>query len=199
MRESSPHSLDALLEEVAAPLGFEVICWEWVGQGKYRVLRLFLDTLPGPEGEEHANQEPTRALDQSGQGPARSGVSLEDCATVSRMVGLRLEAAEEEPEWAATAAQFKAPYTLEVSSPGIERPLTKIEHFARFAGQKAMVRCDRDLRPGEARKKFCGALLGVATQGPEASIRLMDEELNEEVEIPISAVRKAHLVYEGRI
>lgn len=199
MRESSPLSLDALLEEVAAPLGFEVICWEWVGQGKYRVLRLYLDTLVA-ELEEAPAAPQTLANDEGEvPGPVRSGVSLEDCATVSRMVGLRLEAAEEEPEWAAVAAQFKAPYTLEVSSPGIERPLTKIEHFARFVGQKAVVRCDRDLRPGQTRKKFCGALLGVATQGPEASIRLMDEELNEEIKIPISAVRKAHLVYEGRI
>lgn len=204
MTTTAPATLQDLFDEVTTPLGFEVIAWEWAGQGKYRVLRLYIDALPGQEGAESNDQKAQLAPEDSpakdaAQGPAASRVTLQDCSSVSRLVGLALDAAEEDPRWAGVAASLKAAYTLEVSSPGIERPLTKAEHFSRFVGQVAAVRCERDVLPGQARKKFCGSLLGVATEGQEPKVRLMDEDLNQEVEIPISVIKKAHLVYRGRI
>lgn len=212
---SSPDSstLDDLLADITTPMGFEVICWEWAGQGKYRVLRLYIDRLPSPapEGEVAAKEtletEPAQPSPEEGAVAPEttesteavvSGVSLQDCATVSRLVGLALDAAEEQPRWAAVAASLKGAYTLEVSSPGIERPLTKLAHFARFIGKKALIRCDRVLDPSENRKKFSGPLMGV-TEGPSPSVRIKDEDLQAEVDIPLSFIKKAHLVYEGRI
>lgn len=214
MSSPSAVTLDDLFADITTPMGFEVICWEWAGQGKYRVLRLYIDRLPGEataddEGEAKGQLEteptPSSAEKTEGESPdpgatdaMASGVSLQDCATVSRLVGLALDAAEEQPRWAAVAASLKGAYTLEVSSPGIERPLTKLAHFARFVGKKALIRCDRVLDPSENRKKFSGPLMGV-TEGPSPSVRVMDEDLKSEVEIPLSFIKKAHLVYEGRI
>lgn len=214
MTTTAPATLQDLFDEVTTPLGFEVIAWEWAGQGKYRVLRLYIDALPASSPDHEASQDlppatiasPDQAPDQGAvtketevEGSVASSVTLQDCSSVSRLVGLALDAAEEDPRWAGVAATLKAAYTLEVSSPGIERPLTKVEHFARFVGQVANIRCERDLLPGQNRKKFCGSLLGVTTDGPEPKIRLMDEDLNQEVGIPVSVIKKAHLVYRGRI
>lgn len=214
MSSTRPTTLDDLFAEVAAPLGFEVICWEWAGQGKYRVLRLYIDTLVAPlsqgeDSEDSSGSPPGQSSEQASErasastaksdGAVASGVSLQDCAKVSRLVGLALDAAEQDSRWAGIAASLKAAYTLEVSSPGIERPLTKLEHFARFVGKKAAVRCEREPIPGQNRKKFSGPILGVTEQGQEPTVRLMDEDLKTEVELPLSYIRKAHLVYEGRI
>lgn len=61
---------------------------------------------------------------------AEAGVGLEDCERMSRQVGALLDV--EDP--------IAGKYALEVSSPGMDRPLTKLEHFKRFLGQKARVK-----------------------------------------------------------
>jgi ribosome maturation factor RimP len=96
-------------------------------------------------------------------------------------------------------------YSLEVSSPGVERPLTKPAHFRRFVGRRARVRtrwsiCDRprplategERRPGEARavKSFTGELVGAS-----------DEEVTLAADggviaIPYSEIRRSNLVEE---
>ena len=77
--------------------------------------------------------------------PGRA-VTLEDCATVSRRLGDVLEANE----------AVSGSYLLEVSSPGLDRPLKRPEDFARFAGQKASVK----LRlPLQGRRQYITARL----------------------------------------
>ena len=190
--QSSPPSLERLLESVVDTLGFEIVCLEWAGSGKHRILRIYLDRSWSPD---EAQTE--------GSDVAKSSVDLEDCANVSRLIGLRLDAAENEPQWASIATQLKAKYTLEVSSPGLERPLTKPAHFERFVGRKATIRCHQELIPGMQRKTFHGTLVGLipATSdvAGEAKVQLQEQELARDIEIPMSAIRKAHLVYEGRI
>lgn len=82
-----------------------------------------------------------------------SGVTLDDCVVVSREVSAILEI--EDP--------IKSAYRLEVSSPGLDRPLKKPADFERFAGQKIKLKTfnlvDPDLR-GHTRKTFVGTLLG---------------------------------------
>ncbi len=77
-----------------------------------------------------------------------TGISVEDCAKVSSLVSKILD--EED--------FIHHSYTLEVSSPGIDRPLTKKEHFERFVGEKARITLKN---PVEGRKNFTGLLLGV--------------------------------------
>ena len=77
-------------------------------------------------------------------------------------------------------------YSLEVSSPVIDRPLTKPEHFSRFAGYEAKVETDE---PVEGRKRFKGKIISIS---PENVIRFaMDDK---EYDIPFEAVAKAKLV-----
>ena len=77
-------------------------------------------------------------------------------------------------------------YALEVSSPGIERPLTKPHHFRRFVGHEAKVRV---AEPIDGRRNFVGVIQGA---GEEAFVlKLLEGEA--EVELPFGSVARANL------
>lgn len=76
---------------------------------------------------------------------------------------------------------------IEVSSPGIERPLTKPEHFRRFSGHEAKVRVSP---PVEGRRNFTGVIGDVGDSG--FAIRLSDGS-DERVEVDFASVTSAHL------
>jgi ribosome maturation factor RimP len=76
-------------------------------------------------------------------------------------------------------------WSLEVSSPGADRPLTKPEHFRRFIGSRVRVRTHK---PIEGHRSFTGTL----SAADEASVRLEDGE--QAVQIPIPAIRRSNLV-----
>ncbi|MGE5049385.1 MAG: ribosome maturation factor RimP [Deltaproteobacteria bacterium] len=78
------------------------------------------------------------------------GVSLDDCTAVSRAVSAALDV--EDP--------IQGAYDLEVSSPGLDRPLRTPEHFQKFAGQKVRVKTYGPLAECENRKTFVGILKG---------------------------------------
>jgi ribosome maturation factor RimP len=112
------------------------------------------------------------------------GITLDDCVTVSREVGAILEI--EDP--------IKAGYRLEVSSPGLDRPLKKPADFERFAGQKIKLKTLRMLDPdqcGKSRKTFTGELLGLSGD----MIRLeLDDKTGAQVMIALADLEKANLV-----
>ena len=102
-------------------------------------------------------------------------VSVDDCAHVSRLVSAVLDV--EDP--------VSGSYVLEVSSPGIDRPLTRLKDFDRFAGFEARV----ELRaPVDGRRRFRGRLLGVDRE----TVRLATER--EEIEVSFDDIQKAKLV-----
>lgn len=103
-------------------------------------------------------------------------IVVEDCAKVSRKVSEVLD--EKDP--------IKDQYNLEVSSPGLDRPLTKPEHFARFAGYEAKVETDELV---ENRKRFKGKIISI---DGENTIRF--EMDGTEYAIPFDAVSKAKIV-----
>jgi ribosome maturation factor RimP len=78
------------------------------------------------------------------------GVSLEDCTAVSRAVSAALDV--EDP--------IQGPYDLEVSSPGLDRPLRTPEHFRKSVGQKVRVRTFGPISNCDNRKTFVGILKG---------------------------------------
>ena len=106
-------------------------------------------------------------------------VNLDDCEAVSREVSALLDVHD----------PIDAQYTLEVSSPGIERPLFRPEHFARFAGELARVSVDL---PVDGRRRFHGRILRV--EGDEIVL----EQDGNEVRLPHANISKARLapVYE---
>jgi ribosome maturation factor RimP len=79
-----------------------------------------------------------------------SGVSLDDCSAVSRAVSAALDV--EDP--------VQGAYDLEVSSPGLDRPLKTPEHFLKFAGSKVRIRTFGPVPECESRKTFVGILKG---------------------------------------
>jgi ribosome maturation factor RimP len=83
-------------------------------------------------------------------------------------------------------------YVLEVSSPGVERPLVRPRDWTRFAGQPVSVR-GRGTLAGKARR-LEGELLGLKGEGGEETVGLRLPG-GEEVEFPLAEVEKANLVF----
>ncbi|MFO1038209.1 MAG: ribosome maturation factor RimP [Geminicoccaceae bacterium] len=102
-------------------------------------------------------------------------MTVDDCAEISHAVSAVLDVADPLP----------GAYTLEVSSPGIDRPLVRRDDFARFAGHEAKLESDVAV---EGRKRFRGGLKGI--EGDEV---LIDVE-GTTYRVPFTAVRKAKLV-----
>ena len=105
------------------------------------------------------------------------GVSLEDCQKVSRLAGDLIEVED----------VIEPVYTLEVSSPGLNRVLKKEKDFLKYSGKKINVQCHA---PMDGRKKFMGILTGFIDQ----SIHL--EIDGQQYTIPLILVAKANLVIE---
>ena len=104
----------------------------------------------------------------------QGGVTLDDCAVISNQLGDILDAKMDCHE----------PYHFEVSSPGIDRPLTKPKHFVNFEGRRAVVRTNR---PVEGESCFKGVLAGYS----EGMVRLVVD--GRPVTIPYETIVKAHL------
>ena len=105
----------------------------------------------------------------------RKAMTVEDCADLSRAISPVLD--EKDP--------IEDNYTLEVSSPGIDRPLVKLDDFDRFKGFEAKVEA---LSLINGRKRFSGRLQG--TDGNDVIILFEDVE----VRIPFDQIAKAKLV-----
>ena len=105
----------------------------------------------------------------------RAALSVDDCAAASRALSARLDEDD----------MLAGSYTLEVSSPGIDRPLVRLGDFARFAGFEAKVEMSAPL---EGRRRFRGRLQGTG----EGCVRMTVDE--REVALPFDAIRSAKLV-----
>jgi ribosome maturation factor RimP len=110
--------------------------------------------------------------------PPGVGVTLDDCTRVSRAVSGLLDADE---------TLIPGAYRLEVSSPGVERPLVKPADFERFAGREAHVALKS---PISGRKNFSGILAGL-----RADEVLLGDPTGEQIALPFGEIAKAHLVF----
>jgi ribosome maturation factor RimP len=112
-----------------------------------------------------------------------AGITLDDCVEVSREVSAILEV--EDP--------IRSAYRLEVSSPGLDRPLKKAADFERFVGKKARLKSRELIDPdqrGTTRKTFVGTLLGFE----DGNVRLeQTDKKGGVVEIPLTDLDKANL------
>lgn len=105
---------------------------------------------------------------------AEAGITLEDCERVSRAVSEVLDAEDPIP----------GHYALEVSSPGLDRPLRTAAQFRRFVGERVFV---ETLQPIDGRRRYLGPLVAA---GP-ATIEI--EVDGRRSVLPLSAIRRAHL------
>lgn len=111
------------------------------------------------------------------QSESDRGIGLDDCQKVSHLVTEILD--EKDP--------IPGTYMLEVSSPGLERPLKKIQDYQRFAGHKAEIKL---FEPVDGSRRLTGKLLGVA----DGKIVLETESGTKQ--ILFVQVAKAHLIFE---
>lgn len=107
--------------------------------------------------------------------PKTKTLGLDDCAALSRAISPVLES--EDP--------ISAPYRLEVSSPGVERPLVVAEDFTTYAGHMAKVELDMAIN---GQKRFKGILNGI-----KGTCALIATDTGEK-ELPLDLIRTAHLV-----
>jgi ribosome maturation factor RimP len=152
-------NLQAVIEQTVTGLGYELVDFET--SPRARLLRVFIDRLPATVATE------VPATDTA------SGVTVEDCATVSHQL-TRVFTVE------------NIDYDrLEVSSPGMDRPLKKPTDYQRFVGHELQMK----LRiPEGTQRNFSGVILGVV----EDSLRLKVGE--EEREFALENIEKARLV-----
>src|SRR5206468_8427014 len=139
-----------ICERVAADFGLEVVEVELKGGGKARTLRIYLDK-PG-------------------------GVTLDDCATVSREVGTILDVEDVIPG---------GQYTLEVSSPGLDRKLVKASDYERFTGSLVKLQT-RDAINGS--RNFQGRLQGLRDGRVTLEIPAKKKVPAAQVEVELSNV-----------
>jgi ribosome maturation factor RimP len=162
----------AIADRVAASSGLEVLDVEFLGGGKARMLRVFLD-------QPAAGNDP------------RAGVTHEDCANFSREFGTILDVEDVMP----------GSYTLEVSSPGLDRKLVKAADFTRFTGSRMKL---ITRQPVNNNRHFEGRLesfqdgrltldLSVASH---KSRKKMGDAAGQKIEIEFANVEKANLVPE---
>ncbi|WP_411289046.1 ribosome maturation factor RimP [Phenylobacterium sp.] len=123
-------------------------------------------------GGEHA-----RRLQIMAERPSDGDMNVEDCARLSRAISEVMDA--DDP--------IAGEYTLEVSSPGVDRPLTRLADFATYEGHEARVELDR---MAEGRKRFKGVLAGVE----ELNVALDIDGEADTALIPFAWIAEAKLV-----
>jgi ribosome maturation factor RimP len=171
--ETATALLESVIDPVIETMGYELVHLEWSGAGGTRRLRIYID---------HAD-----------------GVGLDDCARLSPIVSNALDAAENEPGAVGLAQLLAQPYVLEVSSPGLDRPLSRRRQFERFIGRRATVRTTEPLHPQSRQKTFHVELAGVESDpgAPDDQhrgtviVRVPDDGSIHR--IPLELIRRANL------
>lgn len=154
--------LAAEVERRVGEMGYELVELEQAGSRARPILRVYLDRPDSRPGE--------------------PGVSVDDCTRVSRAL---------EP-WLDGRVGLSERYQLEVSSPGVERPLTKPRDWRRFAGEPVAVKGNAPLA-GRA-KRLTGELLGLEGGEGEERVRLRLDG-GDEVEVPLADIERGNLVF----
>ncbi len=161
-----------IADRVAASSGLEVLDVEFLGGGKARMLRVFLD-------KPAAGNDPL------------AGVTHEDCANFSREFGTILDVEDVMP----------GSYTLEVSSPGLDRKLVKAADFSRFTGSRMKLMTRQPVNnnrhfEGRLEKFEDGRLTLDLSVASHKSRKKMGEQAGQKIEIDFANVEKANLVPE---
>lgn len=148
-----------LLTPTVQALGLELLGVEYLPSPGGAVLRLYIDV-------------------PAGDGDARA-VGIEDCEAVSREVSAQLDVAD----------PISGHYTLEVSSPGMDRPLFSPGQFARFLGEEAKVGLKL---PQDGRRKLQGRI--VAVEGETIVFEVDAKPEPQRIEVSFDNIEKARLV-----
>ena len=175
-RTAVVEQIQAIAERVAASEGLEIVDVQLLGGGGTRVLRVFIDKAPGAIPKPVVVDE--TAEEGAGQ-PDGIGVSHGDCETMSHQLGTILDIEDIIPG---------GKYTLEVSSPGVERKLSRPRDFERFTGQKIKVTLRE---PVEQKNHWVGTISGFSD-----GIITLEPAPGKTIQFPLEQVEKANLKFE---
>jgi len=181
-----------LAERVAASHHLEIVDVEFGGGGKSRTLRVFLekDAAERKRLAERVVAGEVQDLPKGVPVELLSGVTHEDCAAFATDFGTLLDVEDVVPG---------AEYTLEVSSPGLERKLSRAEDYARFAGSLIKV---KTFTPVKENRMWTGRLVGFADGLLTIDLSSVKQKGKakkaavETVAIELKNVEKANLVAE---
>jgi ribosome maturation factor RimP len=168
-----------VIEPEAKALGFDLV----------RV-KIFGKSEAGGGVSESGDDE--RALQVMAERPDTGQLVIEDCAALSRRISDRIDELEAKGEDLVEGA-----YRLEVSSPGIDRPLTRYKDFVNWAGHEARIML---VNPVEGnRKTVQGDLVGIAKdEHGDDTVTLLDKKSGE-VSFPFDDIQSAKLVLTDRL
>jgi ribosome maturation factor RimP len=156
-----------IAERVADSEGIEIVDVQLLGAGRGRLLRIFIDRPAGDASVDRPH-----------------GVSHADCEFISHQVGTILDIEDVIPGDS---------YTLEVSSPGLERKLSKAKDFERFVGQKAKVVLRE---PVENQRSWEGRLAGISEGVISLEIAALEPAAGRVIHFPLDQVQKANLKFD---
>lgn len=158
--------VESELDDRVEALGYELVQVEWAGSNRRPILRI---RVGRPEGSE--------------PGAERSEVSVDDCVRVSR--GLE--------EWLDGLDSLPEKYVLEVSSPGVNRPLMRTKDWSRFRGEQIAVKGETLL--ADRATYLEGELIGVETGSEGEEVVHLELGGGEKLEIPRADITGAHLLF----
>jgi ribosome maturation factor RimP len=162
-----------IVEPEALALGFDLVRVRFFRGGE-------IGPVSGSDDEEYT-------LQIMAERPDTGQLVIEDCAALSRRVSDAMDALEEAGE-----VLIRDPYRLEVSSPGIDRPLTRPKDFAAWAGHEAKVQLANPV--AENRKTLHGELVGI-----EGETIAFEDRKSGRVAFPFADVQSARLVLSDRL
>jgi ribosome maturation factor RimP len=159
----------SLIEPPIEGAGLELVELQWNRETEGWVMRVFIDRPEGPKLPGGAGAQGADSVFQP------LYVSHEDCEAVSRDLSATLDVAD----------TIHHAYRLEVSSPGLDRPLRRERDFARFAGQEAKI---RTTDPVEGRRNFSGVLSGAS----DGKVQIDCE--GRSYQLPLDSIVRANLI-----
>jgi len=152
--------LTQIIEPEAAALGFDVV-------------RVIMTGSEAGDGE--------RALQIMAEDPATGQLLIEQCAALSRAVSASMDALEEDGE-----ELIEGNYHLEVSSPGIDRPLTRAKDFAAWSGHEAKIALTEKI---DDQRNVRGKLLGI-----EGDVITIEDKQAKQITVPLGVIHSAKLI-----
>ncbi|HEX5230102.1 MAG TPA: ribosome maturation factor RimP [Bryobacteraceae bacterium] len=165
-KEELVEKISEIAERVASSEGIEIVDVELLGAGRARLLRIYIDRPNAANPDEP------------------HGVSHADCEFISQQVGTILDIEDVIPGDS---------YTLEVSSPGLERKLSKPKDFERFVGQKAKVVLRE---PVENQRRWEGKLAGFSQGVVALEVSVLGPTQGRVIHFPLAQVQKANLKFD---
>ena len=145
---------------------------EFIPQGKRSLLRIYIDKAVDE------NVEPT--INEDGEPELGRGVGVQDCVRVTQQVGAMLDVHE----------PMSGEYALEVSSPGWDRPVFRLEQMSAYIGQQVALRL---ISAVENRRKFQAKLVAVDLENEVIQVEVEKQQV---LEIDSNNIDKANLVYQ---